>query len=214
MQAYLRPHIHMTQVGDDLVVLDVRQDTYFCLVGGTALLTFEDNCAVTAKTEMALQALAQADLLSDTVDRRKPMPVAPKRATRIELETPPTLCERARFARTSLSVLRDYRCASFADLITDPRSSAMGRTADPDSSTLHRQVALFARWLPWVPFQGTCLYRAFFLRRLLSERGLVADWVFGVTTWPFSAHCWLQVEDLLLDDDVDRVRAYRPIMVV
>lgn len=214
MHAYLKPHIHMTPVGDDVVVLDVRHDTYFCLIGASAVLTLDNNGAVAARTDNALQALAQAGLLSDTVDRRKPMPVTPSRATRLELEAPATLWERARFVRTSLSVLRDYHCASFATLINDPGSKAMGRMADPESSALHRQVALFARWLPWVPAQGTCLYRAFFLRRLLWERGLVADWVFGVTTWPFSAHCWLQVEDLLLDDDVDRVRAYRPIMVV
>jgi hypothetical protein len=50
------------------------------------------------------------------------------------------------------------------------------------------------------------------LLRLLHAKGLDAHWVFGVRTWPFQAHCWLQCEDLVLDDQPDRVRAFTPIM--
>ncbi|WP_312062938.1 lasso peptide biosynthesis B2 protein [Brevundimonas sp.] len=50
--------------------------------------------------------------------------------------------------------------------------------------------------------------------RVLASRGRGATWVFGVRTWPFSAHCWLQVGDVLLDDDLDRVALYTPIMAV
>jgi hypothetical protein len=37
--------------------------------------------------------------------------------------------------------------------------------------------------------------------------------VFGVRTWPFHAHCWLQCDDVVLDDQADRVAAYAPILV-
>jgi hypothetical protein len=31
---------------------------------------------------------------------------------------------------------------------------------------------------------------------------------------PFGAHCWLQEGDLILNDSVERVGAYTPIMIV
>ena len=50
--------------------------------------------------------------------------------------------------------------------------------------------------------------------RVLRARGFDALWVFGVRTWPFSAHCWLQVGLTALDDDLERLAAYTPIMAV
>lgn len=76
------------------------------------------------------------------------------------------------------------------------------------------EARLFDRWMPWIPGQGQCLYRAYLLRAFLASRGRGSTWVFGVRTWPFSAHCWLQIGDVLLDDDPDRVALYAPIMTV
>lgn len=64
----------------------------------------------------------------------------------------------------------------------------------------------------WVPGEGECLQRSFQLRHVLAARGVRADWVFGVRTWPFNAHCWLQIGDLVVGDRLARVRRYTPIM--
>jgi hypothetical protein len=39
-------------------------------------------------------------------------------------------------------------------------------------------------------------------------------WVFGVQSRPFAAHCWLQLGGVVLNDTVDHVKRYTPIMVV
>ena len=52
------------------------------------------------------------------------------------------------------------------------------------------------------------------LLRFLQRSGLDARWVFVVRTWPFAAHCWLQLEDTVLDDMVERLAAYEPILAV
>lgn len=52
----------------------------------------------------------------------------------------------------------------------------------------------------------------YLLRRLLRSEGYSPLWIFGVRTWPFGAHCWLQVDDLVIGDTLDRVRFYTPIM--
>ena len=52
------------------------------------------------------------------------------------------------------------------------------------------------------------------LRRFLHRRGLDAAWVFGARTWPFAAHCWLQVGDVVINDRIDHVDRFAPVMVV
>lgn len=40
------------------------------------------------------------------------------------------------------------------------------------------------------------------------------SWVFGVQTSPFAAHCWVQDQDLLFNDEVENVGPYTPIMAL
>ncbi|RYM07421.1 lasso peptide biosynthesis B2 protein [Sphingobium cupriresistens] len=40
------------------------------------------------------------------------------------------------------------------------------------------------------------------------------DVVLGVQLGPFSAHCWVQHEDRLVNDRVDMVRTFTPILVL
>ena len=56
--------------------------------------------------------------------------------------------------------------------------------------------------------------RSFVLLRFLQRSGLNARWVIGVRTWPFSAHCWLQIDDTALDDAWERLVVYEPILAV
>ena len=77
-----------------------------------------------------------------------------------------------------------------------------------------RLARVFQRVAVWLPMPRKCLVRSFVLLRFLQRSGLNARWVFGVRTWPFAAHCWLQLEDTVLDDLVERLAAYEPILAV
>ncbi len=75
-------------------------------------------------------------------------------------------------------------------------------------------AAEFARFRVWAPFDGACLKRSYMMLRYLRLRGHDAAWVIGVRTWPFMAHCWLQVGEVVLDDDHERLLPYHPILAV
>lgn len=62
--------------------------------------------------------------------------------------------------------------------------------------------------------RDACLKEALALLLFLGAEGSRADWVFGVKGAPFAAHCWVQLGETVLNDSVDNVRAYTPIMVV
>ena len=65
-----------------------------------------------------------------------------------------------------------------------------------------------------IPIENNCLLDSLSLVMFLARRGLQADIVFGVTDDPFSAHCWVQSRDLVLNDALGNVRAYTVIRVV
>jgi hypothetical protein len=68
------------------------------------------------------------------------------------------------------------------------------------------------RAYPWLPLQGVCVFRSFMLMRLLSRAGICSPrWVFGVRTWPFHAHCWVQDGDIVLTDHAESLLRYTPI---
>lgn len=111
-----------------------------------------------------------------------------------------------------VDVARCYRGRTFSQIV---QAASRPRTSAPRiTPALETAVTRFHGWAPYAPVSGKCLLRSFMLLRTLRRQGLDALWVFGVRTWPFHAHCWLQCEDTVLDDPAERIWAYTPIMVV
>jgi hypothetical protein len=113
-----------------------------------------------------------------------------------------------------LTMVWSYHAQDFGHVVRVARR-ARGRARQPElSDGVAGLVAAFERILPWLPFQGVCFYRSFLLLKILRWRGYDARWMFGVHTWPFQAHCWLQVGDVALDDTADRLAGLTPIMEI
>lgn len=67
---------------------------------------------------------------------------------------------------------------------------------------------------PWYPRDYLCLFDSLALTLFLLRRGIRARWIFGVREDPFAAHCWVQYENVVLNEYLDRTRLYTPIMAV
>jgi hypothetical protein len=74
-----------------------------------------------------------------------------------------------------------------------------------------RQFLATRRLAPAAP---RCLPDSLALLDHLARRGLGGELVFGVKLNPFSAHCWVQRGDLVLNDALDHVTLHTPILVV
>lgn len=72
--------------------------------------------------------------------------------------------------------------------------------------------SVFQLLRPYYPRPYLCLFDSVALLHFLLKFGVHADWVFGVRVAPFGAHCWVQVDSLLVNDICDNVRCYVPIM--
>lgn len=215
-EVVLRPAVHATTVGADLVLLDIGADAYFCVRAEPAEVVevVAEGRRLRLSRTLA-DALAAGGMLGRDAAPALDLPLrsAPPPATRT------LLCDR--YGRPQWSdlteaipalwaVLRGYHRRSFAKVISS--RAPIGRTMRPaDAAAI---VDRFHRWVPYAPVSGKCLLRAFMLRHLLRRAGHDPAWVFGVQTWPFAAHCWLQMDDIVLDDHPDRVASYTPILVV
>lgn len=203
--------VHLAIVGEDLVTLDLNGDAYGCLAEIGAHLTRSDGGGLAVDTGPLADQLVASGLLSFAPPElpASSLPAPPRRTSRDAQVDRGGWREAMQFVSAVRHARRSFHGRGLRTLVGDDRPvQPLAR----DSDAIVRRAVLFDRWLPWVPGQGVCLYRAYTLRRFLRSGGLDADWVFGVRTWPFSAHCWLQAGDLLLDDDLDRVGLYTPIL--
>ena len=209
----LRPDVYAARLGDDVVLLDAGRGEYLCLADAAAAFDLSavgpprilDPELAADAAQMGLlgegRALASRELSLAALDIADRLPISLDSKTL------------AHVLATFGELLGRYYGRSFPELL---RYVVSRRRLDAPALTpgLAEQVQAFRTILPWAPFQGVCLYRSFFLLAFLRRRGLDASWVFGVRTWPFEAHCWLQVGDVVLDDSFDHVRPFTPILAV
>lgn len=211
------PAPHATLHGRDLVLLDEAGGAYFCLPNAATAVRPGEAAGVLRITDPNL-----ADLLREAgMLRADRLLVGPgDRLTRATHDlsdiapSPANWRDGAAFARSWARVAANYHGRPFQHLVDTARRGRTARHPPAASGRLIEAVAAFRRWAPWAPFQGQCLYRSYALLHWLRRQGMDAHWVFGVQTWPFAAHCWLQVEALVLDDAAEATGAYSPILVV
>ena len=213
MRLWLSPQVHAVTIASDIVFLDVASDAYLCLADAARYLQLGADGSIDIDPPQAAKDLTDAGLL------------APERPTGSRRAIPPI--QRGREyggAPLSLSAMRIANNANaiaakaIAQLPLGDILALAGGVSDSvltaPSSAVVREANRFARMAPWLPRDGLCLMRSLQQRLYLARHGLSAAWVFGVRTWPFEAHCWLQVGDVVLDDTPEHAGAYTPILVV
>lgn len=206
------PSIHIAAIEDDLVALDLETDAYFCLPGLAQHLVAEGDGHWTASNAVIENGLLETGLFQSVVSHPPAPAFAPTVRTSRRYEGRGS-GSMAGVTLAAIMVLEAWRIQGHALKTLIARSPSMPLRHDQADEAM-ADARLFDHWMPWVPRQGQCLYRAYLLRAFLAARGRGSTWVFGVRTWPFSAHCWLQVGDVLLDDDLDRIALYTPILAV
>ncbi|QJU60080.1 lasso peptide biosynthesis B2 protein [Sphingomonas sp. AP4-R1] len=124
----------------------------------------------------------------------------------------PSLASVLRFLVALAATLLFFGTTSLARQVALARRRHVGRHAD---AALYGQVlARFEHLCLYLPFRIQCLFRAQFLLRFLAAHGLAADWIFGVSAFPFEAHCWVAADTVLLGERRERIACFAPILVV
>jgi hypothetical protein len=210
----LSSDVHMVTVDDDLVFLDVAADTYFCLPDASSALALRPDGVTLARCDPSLLGeLVEAGLVSDgpaTAARARPPPPATRDLGALKPPRPGV----SDLHRMSGAAMRLYRYGYGASLQRLLRAADVKSPgADAGEEKVIDLAMRCEQMIPWVPLQGECLFRSFLTLSVLRRSGASLSWMFGVQTWPFRAHCWLQRGDLVLNDNVEHVSGYHPILV-
>lgn len=209
MPSYLRSHVHAAVLADDLVILDTRNDAYSCVPGGAPDLMEYDGSPMRARGRLAAALEAQGLIAAVPSPRRRPPPLPTRTVIHDEPERVPL-----RDLVNGAGVVWDLRAAARGEGLTPYLAIQPESPSGPaDRAAVEAAARRFWRLSPWLPVEGVCLTRSAMLAAFLRRSGLRADWVFGVRLWPFAAHCWVQQDAVCLNDDVERLIAFTPILV-
>jgi hypothetical protein len=77
---------------------------------------------------------------------------------------------------------------------------------------LSRLIGAFKTLRPFYPRPYLCLFESLALFEFLASYRIFPYLIFGVIADPFQAHCWLQDGSRILNDDLERVRRFKPIL--
>ena len=200
--------------------LDTVRDRYFCLSASSerAFLALIDP----KRTEVNDDEIAQlvrhhvVEPLSGDA-RPRPCPPAPIAETSL-LDAPPSpldllalVLAGVELARVSLTLRR----RGFDALLAGVRRAKQGMMEDaPQARTAARVATAFARTSYFSSAQDRCLVRSIAVARRLLALDCRPDLILGVKLQPFRAHCWVQHQGRLVNDRIDVVRAFTPILLI
>lgn len=185
--ALLASHVHAADLGETTIFLDLRRDRYFAAPTTLfAALARDDTCKPDA---CALRRRLEADGV-----------LAP--AVRINW---PVFLLSCLWAERALAAKRLDRA------VAELRRLRRRNGADEAPYAL---THAFERARPWYPHRNVCLFDSLALMRFLLRCGARGELVFGVRGMPFSAHCWIETEQSVLNDEAEYCASFTPILRV
>jgi hypothetical protein len=233
MQPYLlAPHVFPCVSGQHVVLMDLERDKYVAVAPAHRLADWVRGWPIGAvpapgihnaaddTDALVSRMLAHGMLVSDPLRGKLADPVTIPRPERTLLEfdfdaRPRTRAAHlVRFARGCLEAQLSLKLAPLQSIVerARERKARLGPGAGADARAL---VTAFTRLRPlFYTVRSACLLDSLTLLHFLGADGICPDWVFGVKTEPFDAHCWIQQGEVVLNDEPDRVRQYSPILVV
>lgn len=222
MSPNLREGLFFCRIADSAVFLDIKADRYFRLSSPLekAFIRYIEGNANPSEIDLLGQhGLLCADCTTTINNpRRRPAPphrsaveAAPRNgrlSTATGLEAAAILfCIRHRLKRHPLKLNLD-RLAQYR------HARSFHNAGRADSAWEDRSIRLtseFLRARRFVAVDTNCLLDSISLVCFLARRGIHADLVFGVTANPFSAHAWVQLEDMIMNDTLGHATAHTPI---
>ncbi len=217
------------------IVLNVKRDRYLCITHadltciGRRLHGWNYECAVAGPPpefspdeNALLKALKSGGIITSNPVDGKPFvetDCAPRERS-LEwtaahvLRNPPTwrlahfflACARADWH------LRLNKISRTLAAIARRRTKVGTSAASHDIARAQGLIAEFKHLRPLYPRPYLCLFDSLALLEFLASWRIYPYVVFGVIADPFQAHCWLQEGSMVLNDELERVARYIPVL--
>jgi hypothetical protein len=199
-----------------LVVLDTAAGQYYSLPEGAqdAILACGGRAVEIAEPGLVADWLASGLAVRGAAVAAPALPRLPTAGFGRQISARPNWREVLRLTACVLDLAVHYRGRSFGQILDHARRGHPAASIVDAGAEVLRLARVFDQARIWLPVPSKCLVQSFLLLRFLQRSGVSARWVFGVRTWPFAAHCWLQAGEVVLDDAPERLTAFVPILAV
>jgi hypothetical protein len=235
LNLFLSEHVFFCRLDDAFVFLDLKNDKYLRMDDPQADAFRRLIEKHVDSVGLAQSSVDETDILANlheviergilTADQRNGKQIA---ATKTELPTLPLLQhDVTQLPRvTPRDILRFLvACAvTWTRLRFRPMHKIVAAVArrkrrrcasnQTNASQARGVVAVFTRLRMLFPADYLCTFDSFALIEFLARYGIFPDMVFGVRLHPWGAHCWVQGDQYVFNDDPDSTSDYTPIMVV
>jgi hypothetical protein len=205
---------------DKEMAYSVTRDLTFCLIDAHPIFLDIDKdryFKLPPDTEMAFIKKQYPSALVREIHIQTPMRSA---LERVALNVSPGLAVVLEVTALVLSVSLELKWGKLKR-ITEAlarwqRKNATAATSEHlnEEIELLRACAFFRRARMAIPISTRCLLDSIALIRFMARRNLCGDLVFGVTADPFTAHCWVQCGDMVMNDTLGNTQTYTPIRVI
>lgn len=243
-QYLLAPHVYLCVTDDHAVLLDLKRDKYVgvgraqmralqqCVKGWPSSheATGSETREPCAQPESVHKMLASGMLTTDVARGKEACPIElPQPQSSLEqvdltargdlFDLRPAVAVRdvLNFILACASARLSLRLRSIASVVSRAASRKRRRapSATFDMRSARAKVAAYVHLRPLLfTAKDACLFDALALTNFLARYGIFATWVFGVQTGPFAAHCWVQHDEVVLNDTPENVRRYTPILAI
>jgi hypothetical protein len=219
----LAADVYFAVIDERSVALDLGHDRYVALGEQLtqALLKFTgpDMMVQTGRQDLAASRILLARGLLSPTPSTSPRPAA--QTVTDSLWASPTTAlfgPRKAIALGALSALAvtasSLRLRPIGTTVAMVKHAKQRSQARPPALTAADLLDAYQTVRPWFPIKPICRLDAIALALHLNWNRQPADLVFGVRLDPFHAHCWVQRGAEVLNEPVETIRKYTPIMVV
>lgn len=211
----LREGLTFCRVDGRFIFLDLPRDRYFCL-SPTADQAFLDVTA--GDSPMWVAAALRDGLLRETAHDTPPVACTPPALPRASLHDSHDMVSWTRVlgALTRRSASRAWLRARPLEAVLDRVQERKSSRADVElpEAQVSRLAAAYRRAGMLISAQDQCLATSLAVAWQLAGLGATPHLIIGVKLRPFQAHCWVQLGDVVVNDQLDAVRLFTPILVV
>lgn len=217
----LKPDVYFCLANDVPVFLDVTADRYVTLPTDLSDRFLAILCKTGSPLSCDMEAveLLETGLFIETTERSEEIaPTGHPLPTRSALEFDLPMAHLSRVAVAGISQL--FTTARRKTSTLSQNLEALRQRREPSQlgeamqAKAYECVHAFLMTRRLVPTQNRCLQRSIALIEFLSWHGIFPTLVIGVRMQPFGAHAWAQMEDVVLNDYLDEVLVYTPILAV
>lgn len=213
----LQPHVHAVETDGDVVLMDARANQYYCVPRSAAVGLLE---AVTTpgrfRPDLPIVADLEAAGMFGMLDRGPVRQAIPSLAT---AELGEAVMPHLQMASWTVGIALHAVRARLRLRFHSPEqwlrnvAARNARYADHVDRERVMQIAVAVREAHvFLPGFSRCLPNSLLLLEVLHASRQPARWVFGVRTFPFEAHCWVEHEGMVLNDRLEHVRWFTPLV--